>query len=67
MVVGSEAVSVRQAEVWSAGRVLVHAYGPTEAAVIMATGGPGLIFGKSTNSMTCTGSAVSACYQQGAR
>jgi succinate dehydrogenase / fumarate reductase flavoprotein subunit len=36
-------------------------------AVIVATGGPGLIFGKSTNSMTCTGSAVSACYQQGAR
>ncbi len=36
-------------------------------AVIMATGGAGLIFGKSTNSMTCTGSAASACYQQGAR
>ena len=36
-------------------------------AVIMATGGPGLIFGKSTNSMTCTGSAVGACYQQGAK
>ena len=36
-------------------------------AVIMATGGPGLVFGKSTNSMTCTGSANSACYQQGAR
>src|SRR6186997_574923 len=36
-------------------------------AVIMATGGPGLIFGKSTNSMTCTGSAVATCYQQGAR
>jgi succinate dehydrogenase / fumarate reductase flavoprotein subunit len=36
-------------------------------AVIMATGGPGLIFGKSTNSMVCTGSAVSVCYQQGAR
>ncbi len=36
-------------------------------AVIMATGGPGLVFGKSTNSMTCTGSATSACYQQGAR
>ncbi|HTK36897.1 MAG TPA: succinate dehydrogenase flavoprotein subunit [Pyrinomonadaceae bacterium] len=36
-------------------------------AVIMASGGPGLIFGKSTNSMTCTGSATSACYQQGAR
>src|SRR5437867_4109019 len=36
-------------------------------AVIMATGGPGLIFGKSTNSMVCTGSAVSACYQKGAK
>ncbi len=36
-------------------------------AVIMATGGPGMIFGKSTNSQTCTGSAVSACYQQGAK
>ena len=36
-------------------------------AVIIATGGPGLIFGKSTNSMTCTGSATSVCYQQGAR
>ncbi len=36
-------------------------------AVIIATGGPGLIFGKSTNSMVCTGSAVSACYQHGAR
>src|SRR6476660_1527955 len=35
--------------------------------VIIATGGPGLIFGKSTNSMVCTGSAVSACYQQGAK
>jgi succinate dehydrogenase / fumarate reductase flavoprotein subunit len=36
-------------------------------AVIVATGGPGLIFGKSTNSMVCTGSAVAACYQQGAK
>jgi succinate dehydrogenase / fumarate reductase flavoprotein subunit len=36
-------------------------------AVIIGTGGPGLIFGKSTNSMVCTGSAVSACYQQGAK
>jgi succinate dehydrogenase / fumarate reductase flavoprotein subunit len=36
-------------------------------AVIIASGGPGLIFGKSTNSMVCTGSAVSVCYQQGAR
>jgi len=39
----------------------------TADAVIIATGGPGLIFGKSTNSMTCTGSAVAACYQQGAK
>ncbi|MEU0563737.1 amino acid adenylation domain-containing protein, partial [Dactylosporangium sp. NPDC006015] len=37
MVVGSEALSARQAERWSVGRLLVHAYGPTEAAVIMAT------------------------------
>ncbi len=36
-------------------------------AVIMATGGPGLIFGKSTNSQVCTGSASSICYQQGAK
>jgi len=36
-------------------------------AVIVATGGPGLIFGKSTNSMVCTGGAVAACYQQGAK
>jgi succinate dehydrogenase / fumarate reductase, flavoprotein subunit len=36
-------------------------------AVIMATGGPGLIFGKSTNSMVCTGSANAAAYIQGAK
>lgn len=35
-------------------------------AVIMATGGPGIIFGKSTNSIINTGTAVSAVYQQGA-
>jgi succinate dehydrogenase / fumarate reductase flavoprotein subunit len=35
-------------------------------AVILATGGPGLIFGKSTNSMINTGSAAGAVYQQGA-
>ncbi|ALC81947.1 MULTISPECIES: succinate dehydrogenase flavoprotein subunit [Bacillus] len=35
-------------------------------AVIMATGGPGIIFGKSTNSMINTGSAASIVYQQGA-
>jgi len=34
-------------------------------AVIMATGGIGAIFGKSTNSVVCTGSAQSALYQQG--
>src|SRR3954470_8764619 len=35
-------------------------------AIIMATGGIGAIFGKSTNSVVCTGSAQSALYQQGA-
>jgi len=34
-------------------------------ALIMATGGVGAIFGKSTNSVVCTGSAQSALYQQG--
>jgi succinate dehydrogenase / fumarate reductase flavoprotein subunit len=34
--------------------------------VMIATGGPGLIFGRSTQSLVNTGSAVSACYQQGA-
>ena len=34
-------------------------------AIIMATGGVGAIFGKSTNSVVCTGSAQSALYQQG--
>ena len=35
-------------------------------AVVMATGGNGLIFGKSTNSVMCTGGAASRCYQLGA-
>lgn len=35
-------------------------------AVIIATGGVGAIFGKSTNSVVCTGSAQGALYQQGA-
>ncbi|MBZ5511078.1 MAG: succinate dehydrogenase flavoprotein subunit [Acidobacteriia bacterium] len=35
-------------------------------AVIICTGGVGAIFGKSTNSVVCTGSAQSALYQQGA-
>jgi len=33
--------------------------------VMIATGGPGLIFGRSTQSLVNTGSAASACYQQG--
>jgi succinate dehydrogenase / fumarate reductase flavoprotein subunit len=35
-------------------------------AVLMATGGPGIVFGKSTNSMVNTGAAAAAVYQQGA-
>src|SRR5712692_755722 len=37
---------------------------PAEA-VIVATGGIGAIFGRSTNSVVCTGSAQSALFQQG--
>ncbi len=35
-------------------------------AVVMATGGCGLIYGKSTMSVMCTGGAASRCYQAGA-
>ncbi|GEL07178.1 succinate dehydrogenase flavoprotein subunit [Salisediminibacterium halotolerans] len=35
-------------------------------AVILATGGPGIVFGKSTNSMINTGYAAAAVYEQGA-
>jgi succinate dehydrogenase / fumarate reductase flavoprotein subunit len=35
-------------------------------AIILATGGIGAIFGKSTNSVVCTGSAQSAIFEQGA-
>ncbi|HSB71697.1 MAG TPA: succinate dehydrogenase flavoprotein subunit [Candidatus Methylomirabilis sp.] len=35
-------------------------------AVCLATGGCGIIFGKSTNSMVCTGTAAAAAYLQGA-
>ena len=35
-------------------------------AVVMAAGGPGLVFGKSTNSVMCNGGAASRCYQAGA-
>ncbi len=36
------------------------------AAVALATGGPGVVFGKSTNSVVCTGTAAAVAYQQGA-
>ena len=36
-------------------------------AVVMATGGNGLVFGKSTMSVICTGGAVARCYQAGAK
>jgi succinate dehydrogenase / fumarate reductase flavoprotein subunit len=36
-------------------------------AVIVASGGPGLIYGRSTMSMACTGSAASRCMQVGAK
>ncbi len=35
-------------------------------AVVIATGGCGLVFGKSTNSVSCTGAAAARCYQAGA-
>src|SRR5262245_987812 len=36
------------------------------AAVMLATGGPGIVFGRSTNSVINTGTAASAAYQEGA-
>src|SRR3954470_4340185 len=36
-------------------------------AVIVGSGGPGLIYGRSTISMACTGSAASRCFQVGAK
>jgi succinate dehydrogenase / fumarate reductase flavoprotein subunit len=36
-------------------------------AVVVGTGGCGLIYGRSTMSMVCTGSAVSRCFQAGAQ
>lgn len=38
----------------------------TASAVILATGGPGLVFGKTTNSMLNTGAAAASVYLQGA-
>jgi succinate dehydrogenase / fumarate reductase flavoprotein subunit len=37
------------------------------SAVMIATGGPGIVFGRSTNSVINTGTAASAAYQDGAR
>jgi len=36
-------------------------------AVMLATGGPGIVFGRSTNSVINTGTAAGAAYQDGAR
>ena len=36
-------------------------------AVVVASGGCGLIYGRSTMSMVCTGSAVSRCFKAGAK
>ncbi|MFC1757405.1 succinate dehydrogenase flavoprotein subunit [Planctomycetota bacterium] len=36
-------------------------------AVVVASGGCGLVYGRSTMSMVCNGSAVSRCFQEGAR
>ncbi len=35
-------------------------------AVVMATGGPGLVWGKSTNSVMCNGGAAARCFRAGA-
>lgn len=35
-------------------------------AVCLATGGPGVVFGRSTNSVICTGTAAASVYRQGA-
>ncbi|MBI4389928.1 MAG: succinate dehydrogenase flavoprotein subunit [Nitrospinae bacterium] len=36
-------------------------------AVVLATGGPGQLYGRSTNSTVCTGSAAASAYLQGAK
>ena len=36
-------------------------------SVMLATGGPGIVFGRSTNSVINTGAAAAAAYQEGAR
>lgn len=36
-------------------------------AVILATGGPGLVYGRTTNSIVCTGTATTSAYLEGAK
>ncbi|HIL15204.1 MAG TPA: succinate dehydrogenase flavoprotein subunit [Deltaproteobacteria bacterium] len=36
-------------------------------AVVLATGGPGVVYGRSTNSVVCTGTATMSAYLQGAK
>lgn len=43
----------------------IHAF--RADAVVIATGGNGLVFGKSTMSVICTGAAASRCFQAGAK
>jgi succinate dehydrogenase / fumarate reductase flavoprotein subunit len=43
----------------------IHSF--TADATILATGGPGLVFGRSTNSIINTGTAAGAVYQQGVK
>ncbi|MBI4208742.1 MAG: succinate dehydrogenase flavoprotein subunit [Deltaproteobacteria bacterium] len=45
-------------------RMEIHPF--LAGAVVLATGGPGLIFGKTTNSLTNTGGAAGSVYQEGA-
>ncbi len=41
--------------------------GYSGSAVVVASGGPGLVYGRSTMSVMCTGSAASRCFQAGAK
>jgi succinate dehydrogenase / fumarate reductase flavoprotein subunit len=45
-------------------QMTLHAF--PAGAIMLATGGPGMVFGRSTNSQVNTGSAAGAAYEQGA-